>query len=111
MTCRSLGCLLLLFVPSACKQADHSIAVKEMGEETVLFDVVNSSDKDAMAMNFELTYMVSNDSIILVDTVEFTQQQRDGTPGVFLKAGDSTFFAQRIPAGTTTASGRILGVR
>ncbi len=111
MNARLLSCLLVLLSLGGCKKSDHYIALKEINERTAMFDVANLSDTDAMAMDFELTYMAPNDSVILVDTVEFTQRGRDGTPGVFLKAGDTTFFAQRIPEGTTTASGRVIGVR
>lgn len=96
---------------TACSSADHLVRYNGIDNGVVRFEIKNQTDKDILGIDVEVTYLSSDSSVIVVDTVTYTSRKPDGTEDVFLKANSSTPIVQKVPEGTSKAKARVLSVR
>ena len=97
---------LLLIGFTACEREDLPVKFLEINDGGVAtFTVENKIEKDVASLTTTFTYFSEENRILKIDTVDYAMQDKSQA---FLPAGRETYIGQKVPEGTTSASGEII---
>lgn len=100
--------ITLSYLGFSCQSSSNQVELLEINDRGIAtFRVTNITNKDYSAIDLELKYLSADDEVINVDTVHYSMSE-SATAQVFIEAGGETMIAQKVPANTVTAAGKII---
>ena len=100
--------ITLPYLGISCQTSSRQVELLDINDNGIaIFKVTNTTNKDYSGIVLELKYLSTEDEVIKVDTVHYSISE-SATIQIFIEAGGQTTIAQKVPANTIKASGKII---
>ena len=107
---KRLTVMLLPIAMGACGAEPVTVTLSEIDDRIARFEVANASPDDVESISIEVTFRSEDASVVRVDTVTYEYVSDPATCDIipFVRSGEQTFFAWRVPPDGVSATAAVL---